>query len=87
MRKSSSGCESHLCVEQMVRRLLQASKNYLVRDALGSRRPEDKETAIRRKERYGAEIVTTEMMVFERLPMPIPLERHSINVHSANNPA
>jgi predicted nucleic acid-binding protein len=38
-----------------------------VRDALGSRRPEDKETAIRRMERHGAEIVTTEMVVFEWL--------------------
>ena len=48
--------------------LLQASrKTFVVRDALGSRRPEDKETAIRRMERHGAEIVTTEMVVFEWL--------------------
>jgi hypothetical protein len=48
--------------------LLHASrKTYIVRDALGSRHPEDKETAIRRMERHGAEIVTTEMVVFEWL--------------------
>jgi predicted nucleic acid-binding protein len=47
---------------------LEASrKTYVVRDALGSRRPEDKETAIRRMERHGAEIVTTEMVMFEWL--------------------
>jgi hypothetical protein len=40
---------------------------YLVRDAVGSRRSESKETAIRRMERNGAEIVTTEMVIFEWL--------------------
>ena len=63
-----AGCESHVCVQQTVLGLLEASrKTYVVRDALGSRRPEDKETAIRRMERHGAEIVTTEMVVFEWL--------------------
>jgi nicotinamidase-related amidase len=40
---------------------------YLVRDALGSRRPESKETAISRMQGHGAEVVTTEMVVFEWL--------------------
>jgi nicotinamidase-related amidase len=63
-----AGCESHVCVQQTVLGLLLASrKTYVVRDALGSRRAEDKETAIRRVERHGAEIVTTEMVVFEWL--------------------
>jgi nicotinamidase-related amidase len=63
-----AGCESHVCVQQTVLGLLEASrKTYVVRDALGSRRPEDKETAIRRMERHGAEIVTTEMVMFEWL--------------------
>jgi nicotinamidase-related amidase len=63
-----AGCEAHVCVQQTVLGLLQASrKTFVVRDALGSRRPEDKETAIRRMERHGAEIVTTEMVVFEWL--------------------
>lgn len=62
------GCESHVCVQQTVLGLLDASrKTFVVRDALGSRHPEDKETAIRRMERHGAEIVTTEMVVFEWL--------------------
>jgi nicotinamidase-related amidase len=62
------GCESHVCVQQTVLGLLDASrKTYVVRDALGSRRQEDKETAVRRMERHGAEIVTTEMVVFEWL--------------------
>jgi nicotinamidase-related amidase len=63
-----AGCESHVCVQQTVLGLLHASrKTYVVRDALGSRHPEDKETAVRRMERHGAEIVTTEMVVFEWL--------------------
>jgi nicotinamidase-related amidase len=63
-----AGCESHVCVQQTVLGLLQASrKTYVARDALGSRHPEDKETAVRRMERHGAEIVTTEMVVFEWL--------------------
>ena len=37
------------------------------RDAVGSRVAENKETAIRRLERDGAEIVTTEMVLFEWL--------------------
>ena len=63
-----AGCESHVCVQQTVLGLLHASrKTYVVRDALGSRHPEDKETAVRRMERHGAEIVSTEMVVFEWL--------------------
>jgi nicotinamidase-related amidase len=63
-----TGCESHVCVQQTVLGLLQASrKTFVVRDALGSRHPDDKETAVRRMERHGAEIVTTEMVVFEWL--------------------
>ena len=62
------GCEAHVCVQQTVLGLLEARRRtHVVRDALGSRRPEDKETAIRRMERHGAEIVTTEMVVFEWL--------------------
>lgn len=63
-----SGCEAHVCVLQTVMGLLRADRHvYVVRDAVGSRRPESKETAIRRMERNGAEIVTTEMVVFEWL--------------------
>jgi nicotinamidase-related amidase len=63
-----AGCEAHVCVLQTVLGLLGAGRKvYVVRDALGSRHPENKETAIRRMERHGAEIVTTEMVVFEWL--------------------
>ena len=63
-----AGCEAHVCVLQSVLGLLSAGRRvYLVRDAVGSRRSESKETAIRRMERNGAEIVTTEMVLFEWL--------------------
>lgn len=63
-----AGCEAHVCVLQTVLGLLDNGRRvFLVRDALGSRRAENKETAIHRMERHGAEIVTTEMVVFEWL--------------------
>jgi nicotinamidase-related amidase len=63
-----AGCEAHVCVQQTVLGLLHAGRKvYVVRDALGARHPESKETAIRRMERHCAEIVTTEMVVFEWL--------------------
>jgi nicotinamidase-related amidase len=63
-----AGCEAHVCVLQTALGLLAAERLvYLVRDAVGSRRAENKETAIRRLEHNGAEIVTTEMVLFEWL--------------------
>jgi nicotinamidase-related amidase len=63
-----SGCEAHVCVLQTVLRLLVLGRRvFVVRDATGSRRAESKETAIRRMERHGAEIVTAEMVIFEWL--------------------
>lgn len=63
-----AGCEAHVCVQQTVLGILHAGLSvYVVRDALGARHPENKETAIRRMERHCAEIVTTEMVVFEWL--------------------
>jgi nicotinamidase-related amidase len=63
-----SGCETHVCVQQTVLGLLDAGRRvFLVRDAVGSRRAENKETAIERMAHHGAEIVTTEMVVFEWL--------------------
>lgn len=63
-----AGCEAHVCVLQTCLGLIAAGRKiYLVRDAVGSRRAESKETAIRRLEKHGAEIVTTEMVLFEWL--------------------
>ncbi|KAI94357.1 isochorismatase [Rhodomicrobium udaipurense JA643] len=63
-----AGCEAHICVLQTVLSLLDAGQRvFVVRDAIGSRRAESKETAVRRMERHGAEIVTVEMVVFEWL--------------------
>lgn len=63
-----AGCETHVCVLQTVLGLLAAQRRvFIVRDALGSRRAESKETAIRRMQLNGAEVVTTEMVVFEWL--------------------
>ena len=63
-----AGCEAHVCVMQTALGLLDAGRRvYLVRDAVASRRSESKETAIARLAKHGAEIVTTEMVVFEWL--------------------
>lgn len=62
------GCEAHVCVGQTALSLLENKRRVLVvQDAVGSRTPENKEAALRRLERSGAEIVTTEMVIFEWL--------------------
>ena len=63
-----AGCEAHVCVLQTVLGLLAAGRRvFVVRDAIGARRAESKEAALHRMARHGAEIVTTEMAVFEWL--------------------
>src|SRR5688572_8102251 len=63
-----AGCEAHVCVLQTVLGLLDAGRRvFVVRDAIGARRAESTETAIWRMKRHGAEVVTTEMVVFEWL--------------------
>jgi nicotinamidase-related amidase len=63
-----AGCEAHVCVLQTALGLLERSRRvYVVADAVGSRNPDNKQAALRRLERAGAEIVTTEMVVFEWL--------------------
>lgn len=63
-----AGCEAHVCVLQTAMGLL--SKGYQVRlvaDAVGSRLAANREAALARAARHGAEIVTTEMVAFEWL--------------------
>lgn len=63
-----TGCEAHVCVLQTVLGLLDAGHRvFVARDAIGSRTAESKEAAIERMRGHGAEIVTTEMAVFEWL--------------------
>jgi nicotinamidase-related amidase len=63
-----AGCEAHVCVLQTALGLIDdGRKVYVVRDALGSRTAENKDAAIRRMQRHGVEVVTTEMVVFEWL--------------------
>ena len=62
------GWEAHVCVLQTVLPLIEAGRRvFVVSDAVGSRRPESKEIALQRMARSGAEIVTTEMVIFEWL--------------------
>jgi nicotinamidase-related amidase len=63
-----AGCEAHVCVLQTVLGLLaQRHRVLLVADAIGSRTPANKAAAIDRMQRHGAEVVTTEMVLFEWL--------------------
>jgi len=63
-----AGCEAHVCVLQTVLGLLsRGARVALVRDAVGSRRAENRDAAIERARAHGAELVTTEMVIFEWL--------------------
>jgi nicotinamidase-related amidase len=63
-----AGCEAHVCVLQTVLGLLDLDQRVVVvADAIGSRDPADKAIAIDRARQYGAEIVTSEMVLFEWL--------------------
>ena len=63
-----AGCEAHVCVFQTVAGLLEAGHAVkLVTDAIGSRHPHDRLAAIERARSLGADIVTTEMVIFEWL--------------------
>ena len=63
-----AGCEAHVCVLQTVAGLLEAGHSVKwVADAVGSRRPHDRLAATERARRLGADVVTTEMVIFEWL--------------------
>jgi len=61
-----AGCEAHICVLQTVIGLIDLGLRVaLVADAAGSRKPTDHHAALRRARAHGADIVTTEMAIFE----------------------
>lgn len=63
-----AGWEAHVCVLQTVAGLVARGQQvHVVADAIGSRTPANHQAAIRRMRAMGADIVTTEMVVFEWL--------------------
>ena len=63
-----AGCEAHVCVLQTVIGLLDAGHAVKwVADAVSSRHPHNRLAATERARRAGADVVTTEMVVFEWL--------------------
>ncbi|MFZ6647080.1 isochorismatase family protein [Undibacterium sp. TJN25] len=61
-----AGCEAHVCVLQTAMGLLHRKhKVRLVSDAVGSRNPADKAAALHRARAAGAEVVSSEMVMFE----------------------
>ena len=63
------GVETHVCVLQTALDLIQNLEGqvFVVEDAVSSRKASDKQSALRRLEAQGAQIVTTEMVLFEWL--------------------
>ena len=63
-----AGIETHVCVMQTGLELLASGYSvYVVTDAVSSRKGSDRDAALQRLARHGAELVTTEMVVFEWL--------------------
>ena len=63
-----AGCEAHVCVLQTAIGLLAAGHPVKwVADAVGSRSAGDRATATARARAAGADVVTTEMVIFEWL--------------------
>ena len=62
------GCEAHVCVLQTALGLIDRGRQvFVVQDAVGSRRAENKAAALQRLAHHGVELVTTEMVIFEWL--------------------
>lgn len=63
-----TGIETHVCVQQTVLELLDERYDvFVVADAVGSRTGENKRLALERMIRSGAEVVSSEMVMFEML--------------------
>lgn len=62
------GCEAHVCVLQTVLGLRATGRQvFVVADAVGSRLEANRQAGLARMQAHGAEIVTTEMVIFEWL--------------------
>lgn len=62
------GVESHVCVLQTALELHEEGKEvFVVADAVGSRRPADRDLALARMRQEGVRVVSREMVVFEWL--------------------
>ena len=62
------GIETHICVLQTVADLLnQDYEVFIVENSCGSRSEKNKQLALKRLMHMGAQIVTTEMVIFELL--------------------
>ncbi len=63
------GVETHVCVLQTAMDILQNLEGqvYIVEDAVASRKASDRLAALRRLEAQGAQIITSEMVLFEWL--------------------
>jgi nicotinamidase-related amidase len=62
-----AGVEAHVCVLQTVADLLGEHRVVVVADAVGSRDPANRDAALERMRAHGAEVVTSEMVLFEWL--------------------
>lgn len=63
-----AGTEAHVCVLQTVLDLAaRGTKVFVVADAIGSRRTEDRDLAIARFRQHGIDVVSREMVAFEWL--------------------
>lgn len=61
-----AGCEAHVCLLQTALDTLQAGyQTFVVPEACGSRRPRDKDLALKRLEQAGVALVSPEMLAFE----------------------
>ena len=60
------GIEAHVCVNQTAHQLLQAGYEvHLLQDAVDSRKPQDRETALLKMQQSGVIASTVEMAIFE----------------------
>lgn len=63
-----AGCETHVCLLQTALEVQQAGiQAFVVAEACGSRRPEDKQFALERLQQAGVTLVAAEMVAFEWL--------------------